>query len=124
MDGTQFDILLGAIATAGAAVAAALRWAANRVVKALDDNSTAHKEAAASTVSAYREFAHTNVEHATAMATLAAKIDQVSDWVEDHTPVTDPERPSARRQPTETGPTPRGGYGPYRPPTHNPKEPR
>lgn len=90
----QFEALVGVITAVGAVVAAALRWSVKRVVKAIDRNSDSHEKVAGS-----------YVEHAKAMTALTIKIDSVAEWVEEHTPVTDPGRPLART----TAP---GGYRP------------
>lgn len=102
----QVAALVSALVTVGGAMVAAGKWAVNRITKALDDNSAVH-----------REVASANVEHAKAMTALSVKIDHVTEWVEEHTPVTDPESPLARRT-ADNGPTPRGGYGLNRPPRH------
>ena len=96
MDNAQLTILVSALSAGGAALAASLRWAVNRIVKALDDNSTAHREAA-----------QANLEQAKALVALAVKVDnmsgridqvgnkvdRVAEWVDDTRDATPVERP-------------------------------
>lgn len=86
MDNTQFAALLGVIGTGLTLLGAALRWSAGRIVKALDDNTSA------------------SIQWATAAAVLAAKVEDVHAFVRgDITPVE-----TIRPRP--------GTYGPGRPP--------
>lgn len=84
------------ITAIGGSIAGVFRWGFNRLVKALDDNTTMHLR---------------TVEKLTE---VSVKVDQVWDWVGEHTPV---EIPESRRQPSSTLP-----YGP-RPGTKDRKEP-
>lgn len=81
---TEAEIIAGAIVTGsgglGAAIWGVARFAVGRIVKALDDNTTAQLKLA--TESALQ--AETN-------RVLADKIDRVSEWVDEHTPVNNPQ---------------------------------
>lgn len=80
MSDGQFGALMAMLSTIGVAFVGALRWAVKwgveRLTKALDDNTASNREAATA-----------QLTHAAAMATLTAKIDTVTDWVHEHTPV-------------------------------------
>lgn len=86
---TQFAALLAAFVAFLGSLVATTRWAVGRVVKALDENS---KE---------------RLEHAKAFVSLTAKIDEVHDWMQDHTPV---EEQPVRRARTNPGGVPIGEY--------------
>jgi hypothetical protein len=101
---SQFATLVAALGVIGAGLIGTLKWAASRVVKALDDNSTASRE--------MRD----------AFIAQKSKLDEVHDWMQDHTPVE--EMPPQRQGRTRSNPmgtaivNPGGGYyGPSRPGT-------
>jgi hypothetical protein len=87
----QLATLVGALIAFGGAIGAALRWSVGRVTKALDDNTASRDRGA-----------EANVTLATAMAVLSTKIDAVSMYVHENTPVNQP-------IPSRTQ-TPRGTY--------------
>lgn len=76
MSDAQLTALLGCLSSAVALLVGVLRWSVIRITKALDDNTASHREDAAA-----------KVILAEKMAVLATKIDSVSDFVEEHTPV-------------------------------------
>lgn len=98
MSDAWLTALLAALTGVGGAIVAALRWAVNRVTKAMDDNTRAM------------------LENTKASTRLEVKIDQVSDWVEEHTPVgrPPPKKPRARTNPQGT-PIGGGTYSVTRP---------
>jgi hypothetical protein len=107
----QLAALLGAIGSAGTILIATLRWAVNRITKALDDNSDAHRD------------------NAREMAILSTKIDQVyqatervRDFVaEERSGVHEAPPKVKRRTPPEGWPT--GGlYAQHRRKTQNDSE--
>ncbi len=65
----QFAILMSAIAAFCGTLIATAKWAVSRVVKVMDDDRTERKE------------------HSQAFVLMTAKVDQVHDWMQDHTPV-------------------------------------
>lgn len=73
MTDAQLTAILGVLGSLGAAFLAAVRWAVNRLTKALDDNTESNREAS-----------RAQVTHATSLATLSTKIDTVHDWVHAH----------------------------------------
>ncbi len=76
MSDGQLTMILAAIATLGGSLITALRWAVNRVTKSNDDGTAA---LIANTAS--------NAVLVVKLDNLASKIDDVSDFVERHTPV-------------------------------------
>lgn len=102
----QFGALMAMLTSIGIAFVGALRWAVKwgveRLTKALDDNTASNRDAATA-----------QLRHATAMSELSTKIDAVSDWVHEHTPVghrayEPPPEPESRRITREREPV---GYG-------------
>jgi len=99
----QFAALMGALVGVGGAFVKLVHWfgtravvsitaAFDRVVKSLDDNT-----------SATREIARSQIEHAaqvaSSQATVAAKLDHIADWVHEHTPVEPHPPPQAVQYP-------------------------
>lgn len=126
MDPEQFKALIAALLGTACSAGFLARWAVNRITKAIDDGSQAQKEAAERAANAQLaaaekaadaqlEQAHAAREQAVAFAGLATKIDDVTKFVHEHTPVGD-ERPSieSERRRNRSGPVPRavpdGGY--------------
>jgi hypothetical protein len=104
----QFGALLSAVVTGLGGVALAIRWAAGRLTKAIDDNTASNVK-----------LSDAQIAYAGSMAGMAAKLDHVADWVHNHTPVemaaADPyatDRPASERLRAPTYPR---GYRPPRP---------
>ncbi len=83
----QFAALSGIIVTFLSALLATVKWSAVRITKAIDDGSASQKEAAKEAATAQLEQAKAMREQSTSFAKLAEKIDAVTDWVHEHTPV-------------------------------------
>jgi len=99
LDSEQLWAIMGAIGAGAGIVAAGIRWAVKRVVKAIDLNSESHREMAKSHIT----YAESMTALAVKIEGVSDKIDRVSDWMDEHTPT-----------PVEV-PTPRAGG--YRAPT-------
>lgn len=96
MTDAQFGLLLTALAGAIGTLVGALKWAVGRITKSIDDNTA---ERARQT--------DAMLEHARAMTALTVKIDTVTDWVQDHTPVGGIPQPPELRQPEPARAEPR-----------------
>lgn len=96
MTDAQFALLISAIAGGIATVVGALKWAVGRITKSIDDNSSARDRQAES-----------QLELAKAMTMLSVKIDTVTDWVQDHTPVGGTQHPEPASLPAPLPPPPR-----------------
>jgi hypothetical protein len=107
---TDVEIIVTAATTIAAAAGATVRWAVNRVVRALDENTKALKESAVSSA----VFAETN-------RALTADVRAIKDWCDSHTGVADVPNgirekpaPRARTHPEGIAIAAAGGYGPMR----------
>jgi hypothetical protein len=72
----QFAAILGAITAFLGSLIATVRWGVGRITVSIDGNTAA-----------YRESAKAQLEQAVHFAELSTKIDAVTDWVHEHTPV-------------------------------------
>lgn len=98
MDNTQLATIVSAIVAAGAGLAAAVRWAASRIVRALDANTEAlTKQAAESAV------------QAETLRNVADEVRVVHEWCERHTGVH--ELPRGIREKPQRASTPARGVG-------------
>jgi hypothetical protein len=92
MDTTQLGVIVTAIVAAGTGIAAAIKWSATRIVRALDANTAAfvaaEKAAAAQTE---------------ALRNLAAEVRYVHEWCDEHTGVTDAASIARRPEPRRSG---------------------
>jgi len=119
MSDAQFAMLASAFATAAGVLAAVVRWSIGRVSASWDrwtDTTTKAIEASTDrTVAALDRNTAAFLASATSATALSTKIDKVSEWVEEHTPVGD-ERSTPVDTPTARRNTPvRGVYGPVKP---------
>lgn len=106
----QFAALLSAILGAIGALGAVIRWAVNRVAKAIDDSTAARSEQAKAEV----ELAKSLTAMALRLEDAIGDISIVRAWVEEHTPVGGTEQPPELRAPArpatpQTRRTPVGG---------------
>lgn len=76
MTDAQFATLLGAIVAGLGGLATTIRWAVNRVTKAIDDNTESN-----------RELSRAQIVGAQASAIASTKLDAIATWVHHHTPV-------------------------------------
>jgi hypothetical protein len=83
----QFATLLSAIVAFFGSLIGTVKWSAGRITKAIDDASTSQKEASREFVNAQLEQAKALREQSVHFAQLSEKIDAVTDWVHEHTPV-------------------------------------
>jgi len=86
MSDIELTAIVAAITGAATAIAAALRWAVGRITRALDANTEAMRE------------------NAKASARLEVMIEQVSSWVEEHTPIGPAPTPPPKKQRARTSP--------------------
>lgn len=108
----QFNVLIGALLTLAGAVGGVVRWAVNRFVRTVDNNSAAMLTALANNTAAMLANTASNTR-------LEVKIEAIADWAENHptpplgVPIMDPQGPArALHRPTPAAPmsrTPPGG---------------
>lgn len=76
MSDAQFATLLAAVVAGLGGITATIRWAVGRITKAIDDNTASNGR-----------LSEAQIAYAAAMAGMSAKLDHVTNWVHEHTPV-------------------------------------
>lgn len=102
MSDAQLAAIVSAITVAAGIIGAAIRWSAGRIIKALDANS------------------ESNVKLTVKMAEFTIRMEDITRFVEENTPVNQPIPQPPRKTPR--GGVPIGGYGPMRPRTRGEDE--
>ena len=108
MSDTQFTALIATLASMAAVLGAAVRWSVNRIVKAIDASTAAHR-------SAETELA----VQAEVLRNVQDEVRRVAEWTDAHTNVNDmPAGIRPKRIPTPARGQPIGGYSFKRPKTN------
>lgn len=89
---TEAELIAGAIVTGSAGLGGVLKWAVSRVTGAIDKNTEA-----------LAESAKQSAVHAETNRQLTTKLEHIEDWIEQHTPVENPQQPAAAQAPRPTG---------------------
>ena len=76
MSDAQFGVLISALVTVLGSLIGMLRWSVNRITKALDDNTSSNLE-----------DSKAKIALAEKLAVFATKLDSVTSFVQEHTPV-------------------------------------
>lgn len=97
--------IAAAILAGATGIAAAIRWAINRVVKSIDDSASANREVIKENTAALRDFSRDAALLKEKLADTTAKVDSVHEFIED-------ERSGVHEAPPQPPKrsTPIGGY--------------